>query len=60
MDWISNGAPLAWLIDPYERQVFVYRPGQEPQRVTGRLVTGEGPVDSFELNLGPVWKCYED
>ena len=27
MDWISNGALLAWLIDPYERQVFVYRPG---------------------------------
>jgi Uma2 family endonuclease len=60
MDWISNGALLAWLIDPYERHVFVYRPGQKPERVTGRKVTGEGPVDGFELNLGPVWKCYED
>ena len=59
-DWISNGALLAWLVDPYERRVFVYRPGQEPERVTGCKVSGEGPIDGFELNLAPVWKCYED
>ena len=59
-DWISNGALLGWLIDPYERQVFVYRPGQEPERVTGRKVIGEGPVEGFELDLARVWKCYED
>jgi Uma2 family endonuclease len=29
-DWILNGALLGWLIDPHERQVFVYRPGQGP------------------------------
>lgn len=58
-DWIANGAQLAWLIDPYGRQVFVYRPGQEPERVTGREVTGEGPVKGFDLNLARVWKCYE-
>ena len=60
MDWIANGALLAWLIDPYAREVFVYRPGQEPERVTGQKVNGEGPVDGFELNLVTVWKCYED
>jgi len=59
-DWISNGALLAWLIDPYARQVFVYRPGKQPERVTGAKVTGEGPVNGFELNLARVWKCYED
>ena len=59
-DWISNGALLGWLIDPYERQMFVYRPGQEPERITGRKVIGEGPVEGFELNLARVWKCYED
>jgi Uma2 family endonuclease len=59
-DWISNGAVLGWLIDPYERQVFVFRPGQQPERVTGSKVTGEGPVTGFELNLARVWKCYEE
>jgi Uma2 family endonuclease len=59
-DWISNGALLGWLIDPYERQVFVYRPGQEPERVTGPEVMGEGPVHGFELNLARVWECYEE
>ena len=59
-DWISNGALLVWLIDPYERQVFVYRPGQPAERVTGPNVTGEGPVHGFELDLARVWKCYEE
>jgi len=60
MDWISNGALLAWLVDPSERQVFVYRPGQQPERVTGRKVSGECPVEGFELNLARVWKWYEE
>ena len=58
-DWISNGTLLAWLIDPYERQVFVYRPGQEPEQVTAPKITGEGPVEGFELDLARVWRCYE-
>jgi len=58
--WISNGALLGWLVDPYERRVFVYRPGREPERVTERNVIGEGPVDGFVLNLVPVWECYEE
>jgi Uma2 family endonuclease len=58
-DWIANGALLAWLIDPYKRQVFVYRPGQEPERVTGPKITGEGPVEGFELDLARVWRCYK-
>jgi Uma2 family endonuclease len=59
-DWISNGALLAWLVDPYERQVFVYRPRQKPERVTGSKVTGEDPVNGFELDLARVWECYEE
>jgi len=59
-DWISNGALLAWLVDPYERKVFVYRPGQQPEQVTGRKVAGEGPVKGFELNLARGWECYDE
>lgn len=59
-EWIANGARLAWLIDPDERQVFVYRPGQEAKRVTASRIDGEGPVEGFVLDLARVWKCYED
>jgi Uma2 family endonuclease len=58
-DWIANGAQLAWLIDPWERQVTVYRPGGTAQPVTGNHIVGEGPVQGFILDLARVWKRYE-
>ena len=59
-DWIANGACLGWLIDPYSRQVYVYRPDQEPASVTADRIRGEGPVEGFVLDLSRVWKCYND
>lgn len=60
-DWISNGAQLGWLIDPYERQVFIYRPGKPAECVKGKAqLAGEGPVEGFVLNLAMVWECYQD
>jgi len=59
-DWIANGAQLGWLIDPYERQVFVYRPSLSSEVITGDLIEGEGPVQGFHLDLARVWKCYQD
>ena len=60
VDWMANGAQLGWLIDPYARQVFVYRPDKTPECVTGAQLAGEGPVEGFVLNLARVWKCYQD
>jgi Uma2 family endonuclease len=59
-DWIANGAELAWLIDPYDRQVFVYRSLGAPERFIGDQLTGEGPMQGFTLNLPDVWACYQD
>jgi Uma2 family endonuclease len=58
-DWIANGAALAWLIDPYQRQVTVYAPGQDPQTHSDELISGSGPVEGFTLNLAKVWRFYE-
>jgi Uma2 family endonuclease len=58
--WIANGAQLGWLVDPYQQQVLVYRPGRSPERITGKELAGEGPVQGFVLNLARVWKCYQD
>ncbi len=55
-EWIDNGAALAWLIEPDAKRVTVFRPGVEPQVLSGaNSVPGEGPVEGFTLELGPVW-----
>lgn len=54
--WIANGAQLAWLIDPVEENVSVYRPRGEVevhQRPTS--VQGDGVMAGFELVLARVW-----
>ena len=60
LDWIANGAKLAWLVDPYEREVVVYRPDRSTETVTGSQIAGDGPVEGFVLDLARVWKCYQD
>jgi Uma2 family endonuclease len=57
--WIENGAQLGWLIDPYQKKVFVYEPGREVFVVSGSAVSGKGPVEGFTLDLDELWRCYE-
>jgi Uma2 family endonuclease len=58
-DWIANGAALAWLIDPYQRQVTVYAANQAPQTISAESIEGADPVKGFTLNLAKVWRFYE-
>ena len=54
--WMENGAKLAWLIDPLERSVSVYKAGEAVEVLEGPdEVRGHGPVDGFVLDLRPVW-----
>jgi Uma2 family endonuclease len=54
--WISNGAELAWLVDPSRKTVEIYRPGKDAEEQVGQsAVYGEGPVGGFVLELGKVW-----
>jgi Uma2 family endonuclease len=56
-EWIDNGAQLGWLIDPERYAVEIYRLGREPEvRSEIERITGEKPVDGFELDLRPVWE----
>jgi Uma2 family endonuclease len=55
-EWIANGAELAWLIEPKERRLTVYRPGQEPEVLDDPTsVQGTGCVAGFELVMERVW-----
>ena len=56
LKWIANGAQLGWLIDSETKTVEIFRPDREPEVVAGPShVKGEGPVESFTLDLLPVW-----
>ena len=54
-EYMANGARLGWLIDPYERQVGVYRPGQESEVVGfDKPLSGEDVLPGFALDLALV------
>jgi Uma2 family endonuclease len=54
--WIANGAQVAWLIDPEEKSVTIYRPGDEPEHlVHPTSVQGTGPIAGFELVMSRIW-----
>ena len=55
-NWLANGVKLAWLIDPYKEQVFVYRQGKEVECVKGfeQKLSGEEVLPGFELNLSEM------
>ena len=51
-DYINHGATLGWLIDPFRRQVHVYRPGADPVvLVDPDVVSGEPDLPGFEFNV---------
>jgi Uma2 family endonuclease len=56
VEYMANGASLGWLIDPFERRVYVYRPDHEvvilenPETVSGDLL-----LPGFKLRLTELW-----
>lgn len=55
-EYISNGAQLGWLIDPFELRVYVYRANAAPEVLEDPVdVTGEPLLKGFVLNLRALW-----
>lgn len=54
--WVENGAQLAWLIDPIEATVSIYRPN-EPTETLERpdIIAAHAPVTGFELRTTRLW-----
>lgn len=52
-EYIENGCRLAWLIDPVEDQVFVYREGGRHSRIGSfeEVLSGEAVLPGFILDL---------
>ena len=51
-EWIAYGVALGWLIDPFLRQVHVYRPGVAPEVLDDpETVTGDPELPGFVFNV---------
>ncbi len=51
-EYVANGALLGWLIDPYQRQVHVYRPGVAPEVLDDpETVSGEPVLPGFVFEV---------
>jgi Uma2 family endonuclease len=57
-EYIANGAQLGWLIDRFEKKVYIYS-GSAPLIVRDKLnikLSGESVLPGFELDLAAVLK----
>ena len=55
-EYLENGTSLGWLIDPFKRQVYVYRPNQQTVVLDNpETVSGDPLLPGFKLNLTKVW-----
>lgn len=55
-EYIDNGAELGWLIDPFEKKVYVYRPGAQVERFDNpETVSGDPLLKGFALTLEKIW-----
>lgn len=54
--YINNGAQLGWLIDPLEKRVYIYRPGQSIEQLDDpTTVSGDPVLLGFVLSVRELW-----
>ena len=55
-EYIENGAQLGWLIDPKNKGVEIYRPGQSVEVLENpSRLSGEKVLPRFSLSLKRIW-----
>jgi Uma2 family endonuclease len=57
--WMANGVRLAWLIDPYEEKVWIYREGKKVKQqkgFKGIVLNGEAVMPGMELPLDELMR----
>ncbi len=55
-EWMDNGCRLAWLIDPGEEKVYIYRENKTNDVISSfdKKVSGEDVLIGFELELNKI------
>lgn len=55
-EYIDNGARLGWLIDPVDKKVYVYRPGQPLESLDNpTTLSGDPVLPGFVLQVHELW-----
>ena len=55
-EYIDNGAQLGWLIDPFNKNVYIYRPGKSVQRLENpATIHGDSVLPGFIFQLSEIW-----
>src|SRR5262249_34916167 len=55
-EYIDSGARLGWLIDPENRQIYIYRPGASVQRLDDpTTVPGDPDLPGFVLDAQAIF-----
>lgn len=55
-EYLDNGVRLGWLIDPFEKRVYIYRPGLPAETLDDPAsVSGEPVLPGFVLRVRELW-----
>jgi Uma2 family endonuclease len=55
-EYLDNGVQLGWLIDPFEKRIHIYRPGQPVVILDNPTsVSGESVLPGFVLFVRELW-----
>ena len=56
-EYLENGVRFGWLIDPQNKRVYIYRPGQPVETLDEPdSVSGEPVLPGFVLDLRVIWQ----
>lgn len=56
VEYLDNGTVLGFLIDRTQRQVYLYRPGQEPEVLENPdAVSGDPELPGLSLQMARIW-----
>lgn len=55
-EYLNAGVSLGWLLDPIDRRVYVYRPGQPVETLADPVsINGDPVLPGFTLLVGELW-----
>jgi Uma2 family endonuclease len=56
-EWVANGVQLGWMIDPFKKKVYVYRPGRPVQTLDNPdTISGDPILPGFVFKVSAIWQ----
>jgi Uma2 family endonuclease len=55
-EYIANGAQLGWLLDPFNKRVYIYRSGEAIVCLEGpETISGDPLLPGFVFDVAGMW-----